>query len=156
MARTGHFGKGLSRRALDSVVNSVYTNYCKLNPRLQLACLDHCFNFEPEPRFSGGMPQFGRICAMECAINAGLRRRSSRSVNMTARRNPARAPRNPSVIERLLKVRRPWPVRRFTYLPDSNSYLCPAGQQLNYGGHNARNRTHVYIGGNWHILIIWA
>jgi transposase len=35
---------------------------------------------------------------------------------------------------------------RFTYLPASNSYLCPAGQQLNYGGHNARNRTHVYIG----------
>ena len=35
---------------------------------------------------------------------------------------------------------------RFTYLPESNRYLCPAGQQLNYGGHNARNRTHVYIG----------
>jgi transposase len=35
---------------------------------------------------------------------------------------------------------------RFTYLPESNSYLCPASQQLNYGGHNARNRTHVYIG----------
>ena len=35
---------------------------------------------------------------------------------------------------------------RFTYLPESNSYLCPAGQPLNYGGHNARNRTHVYIG----------
>src|SRR3984885_5534406 len=35
---------------------------------------------------------------------------------------------------------------RFTYLPESNSYLCPAGQQLNYGGHNARNRTHVYVG----------
>jgi len=35
---------------------------------------------------------------------------------------------------------------RFTYLPESTSYLCPAGQQLNYGGHNARNRTHVYIG----------
>jgi transposase len=34
---------------------------------------------------------------------------------------------------------------RFTYLPESNSYLCPAGQQLNYGGHNARNRTYVYI-----------
>ena len=31
---------------------------------------------------------------------------------MMARRNPARAPRNPSVMERLLKVRRPWPVRR--------------------------------------------
>ena len=35
---------------------------------------------------------------------------------------------------------------RFTYQPESNSYLCPAGQPLNYGGHNARNRTHVYIG----------
>src|SRR5579859_4106708 len=35
---------------------------------------------------------------------------------------------------------------RFTFLPESNSYRCPAGQQLNYGGHNARNRTHVYIG----------
>src|SRR5437016_6283306 len=34
----------------------------------------------------------------------------------------------------------------FTYLPESNRYRCPAGQQLNYGGHNARNRTHVYIG----------
>jgi hypothetical protein len=66
----------------------------------------------PESRFSGGLAQFGRICAMECAIKAGLRRRSSRRVNMMARRNPARAPRNPSVIERLLKVRRPWPVRR--------------------------------------------
>ena len=66
----------------------------------------------PEPRFSGGLAQFGRICAMECVIKAGLRRRSSRRVNMMARRNPVRAPRNPSVIERLLKVRRPWPVRR--------------------------------------------
>ena len=35
---------------------------------------------------------------------------------------------------------------RFTYLPESNSYLCPAGQQLNYKGHNTRNRTHVCIG----------
>lgn len=33
---------------------------------------------------------------------------------------------------------------RFTYLPKSNSYLCPACQQLNYGGRNARNRTHTY------------
>jgi Transposase DDE domain len=35
---------------------------------------------------------------------------------------------------------------RFIYQPESNSYLCPAGRQLNYGGHSARNRTHVYIG----------
>ena len=35
---------------------------------------------------------------------------------------------------------------RFTYQPDSNSYLCPAGRQLNYGGRSMRNRTNVYIG----------
>ena len=35
---------------------------------------------------------------------------------------------------------------QFTYQPESDSYRCPAGQQLNYGGHNARNRTYVYIG----------
>jgi hypothetical protein len=34
----------------------------------------------------------------------------------------------------------------FTYLTDSNSYICPAGQQLNYGGRNERNRTFGYIG----------
>lgn len=35
---------------------------------------------------------------------------------------------------------------RFTYLPENNSYRCPAGQQLNYVGLNVRNRTHAYIG----------
>ncbi|SPE32000.1 transposase [Acidobacteriia bacterium SbA2] len=35
---------------------------------------------------------------------------------------------------------------RFTYQPESNSYRCPAGQQLNYGGRNQRNRTYAYIG----------
>src|ERR1700680_3215361 len=30
--------------------------------------------------------------------------------------------------------------------PDNSCYRCPAGEQLNCGGHNARNRTHVYIG----------
>jgi transposase len=35
---------------------------------------------------------------------------------------------------------------RFTYQPESNSYLCPAGQQLNYGGRNDRNRAFAYIG----------
>jgi hypothetical protein len=34
----------------------------------------------------------------------------------------------------------------FTYLPESKSYRCPAGQPLNYGGRNARNRTYAYIG----------
>jgi transposase len=35
---------------------------------------------------------------------------------------------------------------RFTYLPESNSYRCPAGKPLNYGGRNERNRTYAYIG----------
>ena len=35
---------------------------------------------------------------------------------------------------------------RLTYQPESNSYRCPAGQQLNYGGRNLRNRTYAYIG----------
>ncbi len=35
---------------------------------------------------------------------------------------------------------------RFTYQPESNSYLCPAGQPLNYGGRNTRNRAYAYIG----------
>jgi hypothetical protein len=35
---------------------------------------------------------------------------------------------------------------RFTYQPETNSYRCPAGEQLNYVGLNVRNRTHAYIG----------
>ena len=35
---------------------------------------------------------------------------------------------------------------RFTYQPESNSYRCPAGEQINYVGLNVRNRAHAYIG----------
>jgi transposase len=35
---------------------------------------------------------------------------------------------------------------RFTYQPASNTYRCPAGEQLNYVGLNVRNRAHAYIG----------
>jgi hypothetical protein len=35
---------------------------------------------------------------------------------------------------------------RFTYEPENNRYICPAGQPLNYGGGSARNRTYTYIG----------
>ncbi len=35
---------------------------------------------------------------------------------------------------------------RFTYRPENNSYLCPAGEPLNYVGLNVRNRAHAYIG----------
>jgi hypothetical protein len=35
---------------------------------------------------------------------------------------------------------------RFLYQPESNSYICPAGQPLNYGSRSLRNRTYAYIG----------
>jgi hypothetical protein len=35
---------------------------------------------------------------------------------------------------------------RFTYQPESNRYICPAGQVLNYGGRSHRNRACTYIG----------
>ena len=35
---------------------------------------------------------------------------------------------------------------RFTYQPEHNRYICPAGQSLNYGGLYMRNRTYAYIG----------
>jgi hypothetical protein len=35
---------------------------------------------------------------------------------------------------------------RFTYEPEHNRYLCPAGQPLNYGGRVYRNRAFNYIG----------
>ena len=74
--------------------------------------LDQRFGFGSEPRFSRDMPEFGKICSLEYVIKAGLCRRLSRRVNMIASKNPVKAPRNASVIERLLKVRSPWPVRR--------------------------------------------
>jgi transposase len=35
---------------------------------------------------------------------------------------------------------------RFTYEPENNRYLCPAGQPLNYGGQSHRNHSWTYIG----------
>jgi len=35
---------------------------------------------------------------------------------------------------------------RFTYQPEHNRYICPAGQLLNYGGRSHRNRSYTYIG----------
>jgi len=35
---------------------------------------------------------------------------------------------------------------RFTYEPENNRYICPAGQPLNYGGRSHRNRSYTYIG----------
>jgi transposase len=35
---------------------------------------------------------------------------------------------------------------RFTYQPEHNRYICPAGQPLNYGGRSQRNRSCTYIG----------
>ena len=35
---------------------------------------------------------------------------------------------------------------RFTYQPEHNRYICPAGQPLNYGGRVYLNRAFAYIG----------
>ena len=35
---------------------------------------------------------------------------------------------------------------RFTYEPEHNRYICPAGQPLNYGGRVYRNHAFNYIG----------
>jgi hypothetical protein len=35
-------------------------------------------------------------------------------------------------------------IEKFTYLPEENCYLCPAGKPLNYVGINKRNRAHRY------------
>jgi transposase len=35
---------------------------------------------------------------------------------------------------------------RFTYEPENNRYLCPAGQPLNYGGRSHQNHAWTYIG----------
>ena len=35
-------------------------------------------------------------------------------------------------------------IDKFTYVPEQNCYLCPAGKQLKYIGINKRNRTHLY------------
>ncbi len=40
----------------------------------------------------------------------------------------------------------PYGAEQFIYQPESNSYRCPAGEQLNYVGLNVRNRAHAYIG----------
>jgi hypothetical protein len=69
------------------------------------------FGFGGERRSSGKILQFGRWLA-EYVIRPGLWRRLSRRVNITARRNPVKPPSTPSVMERLLNVRRPWPVSR--------------------------------------------
>ena len=79
---------------------------------LSLPCLDQRFGFGCESRFSRDMSKSGKISSMEYAAKAGLCRRLSRRVNITASNHPVKAPRNASVIERLLKVRSPWPVRR--------------------------------------------
>lgn len=72
--------------------------------------------------------QYNRAIALDTAIERGI------TPYMRTRDS---ALRKPSLL---------YGPERFTYLPESNSYLCPAGEQLNYGGHSARNRTHVYIG----------
>ncbi len=76
------------------------------------SCLDQRLRFGLDPRVSAGISQLGWNCAKECVLKTGLLRRLSLIANMMASKNPVSAPRHPSVSERLLKVRSPWPVRR--------------------------------------------
>jgi transposase len=36
-------------------------------------------------------------------------------------------------------------IEKFTYIPETNSYQCPAGKRLTHVAVNAINRTHVYV-----------
>jgi hypothetical protein len=110
---SAHWPVNERNRDIASTENLVHADLLKHEqPELSLPCLDQRFGFGCEPRFSRDMSQFGKICSMEYAAKAGLCRRLSRRVNMIASKHPVKAPRNASVIERLLKVRSPWPVRR--------------------------------------------
>lgn len=96
------------------------------------------------------MPQFGKICSLEYVIKAGLCRRLCRRVNMIASRNPVKAPRNASEIERLLKVRSPWPVRRNpAYAIATVQRIARTGCMGNYLSmnkycHNSRLRVSIH------------
>jgi hypothetical protein len=92
-------------------VKSTPTCAARSQPELSPPCLDQRFGFGCAPLFSRDMSQFGKICSMGYAEKASLCRRLSRRVNMMASKHPVTAPKNASVIERLLKVRSPWPVR---------------------------------------------
>jgi len=37
---------------------------------------------------------------------------------------------------------------RFSYEPENNRHICPAGQPLNYGGRSHRNHAYTYILGH--------
>ena len=110
---SAHWPVNERNRDIASTENLVHADLLKHEqPELSLPCLDQRFGFGCEPRFSRDMSQFGKICSMEYVTKADLCRRLSRRVNMIASKNPVRAPRDPSVIDKRLKVRRPWPVRR--------------------------------------------
>lgn len=90
-------------RLFESVPESLYLS-CWNKIQMSVPRLVHFAR-----RFSGEAQ--GRMSSIEYVTNPPLRRRLSRRVNMTARRNPVKAPSKPSVIERLSNVRRPWPVK---------------------------------------------
>jgi hypothetical protein len=100
--------------------------------------LDQRLGFGCESRFSLGMPQSGKTCSMEYATKTGLCRRLSRRVNIIASKHPVKAPSNASVIDRLLKDRSPWPVRR------NPSYAIVPVQRIRrtayMGDHLSRNK----------------
>jgi hypothetical protein len=89
---------------------------------------------------------------MEYVIKAGLCRRLCRRVNIIASKNPVNAPRNDSVIERLLKVRRPWPVRInpvyaiATVQPIARAFTAYTSENFQYCNQNARALKDTFEG----------
>src|ERR1051326_3157830 len=97
--------------AISSTGNLVYADQLSTSPNATWLC-DQRFGSRGELRFSLDRPQCGKISSMEYVTKADLCRRLSRSMKLIASKNPVKAPRHASEIERRLKVRSPWPVRR--------------------------------------------
>src|ERR1051326_8981040 len=98
------------------------------------------FGFGCELRFSLDRPQCGKISSMEYVTKADLCRRLSRRMNMIASKNPVTAPRHASEMDRRLKVRRPWPVRRNPVYAISTVQRIMRSEE-----HTSELQTHSFI-----------
>ena len=141
-----------SRRGTRCVIERISVSPFFVVQDRSRTCVDQRFAFGSAPRFLD-TPQFGNICSIEYVIKAGLCRRLCRSVNMIASKNPVKAPRTDSVIERLLKVRRPWPVRInpayaiATVQTIARAFTAHPSENFQHCNQNARGRGRCLKGG---------
>src|SRR5215467_7008415 len=79
--------------------------------------------------------------------SSGSRTRSDPAISSITHCDQDSVVRTPSLADSIHRKNSPfYGPERFTYDPENNRYICPAGQPLNYGGRNLRNRTYAYIG----------